>query len=281
MAREQGIDLTRLQGSGPEGRITQDDLQPYIAGLQGKPEPAGTTPTLPKVALTEVPPRQQGSVATAGGRSAMRQAIAATVSRSWREIPHYSITSEIAMDVCQEIVRELRVVRHGIGYNALVIKACAAALEYYPKLHTAEATSAGGIAINFTVALPDGLLMPVIKDCQRLSVDEIGYETSRLKDKSRTGHLSAAEMGGGGFSVSNLGMYGVDEFTALILPGQAAILAVGTVTDRPLVREGQLVIAPTMRVTLSCDHRVIDGAYAASFLAELRRILEQPLSLLL
>jgi pyruvate dehydrogenase E2 component (dihydrolipoamide acetyltransferase) len=274
MAREQGINLAHLQGSGPDGRITQDDLQLYIVSRQSIPELADAVDTAAAALKKE-------SATGADGPSAMRKAITTTVSRSWREIPHFNVTTEINMDVCREIVSEMKEVRHGIGYNALIIKACAAALEKFPLLHTADRTTGNGISISYAVSLPDGLLMPVIRECQRLSVDEIGYEASRLTDKSRSGHLSAEEMSGGGFSVSNLGMYGVDEFFALILPGQTAILAVGAVADRAVVRDGQLVVAPTMRVTLSCDHRVIDGAYAASFLAELRRTLEQPLLLLL
>ena len=281
MAREQGIDLAGLQGSGPEGRITQDDLERYVAGRRGKSELPDSVQAEPDTAEWAARPEYKGATAVAGGPSVMRQAITTTVGRSWREIPHFSITSEVAMDACREIVRELKSVRQQIGYNALIIKACAAALEQFPLLHVAGGMTTSGISISFAVSLPDGLLMPVIKDCQRLSVDEIGYESARLADKSRTGHLSAAEMSGGGFSISNLGMYGVDEFIALIVPGQTSILAVGAVADRALVRDGQLLVAPTMRLTLSCDHRVIDGAYAASFLAELRQILEHPLPLLL
>jgi len=275
MARELGIDLSLLQGSGPDGRITQEDLQNYVTELRSKPEPEGVT------AETAASQRKEETETGISVQGAMRQAITATVSRSWREIPHFSVTVEIAMDSCREIVSELKEERHLIGYHSLIIKACASALEHFPRLNTTKGLRPGDISIGFAVALPEGLLIPVIKECQRLSVEEIGYEASRLTEKSRTGRLSADEMTGGGFTVSNLGMYGVDEFSALIVPGQTAILAVGAVTERPQVREGQLVVAPTMRVTLACDHRVIDGAYAASFLAKLRRNLEHPLLLLL
>jgi pyruvate dehydrogenase E2 component (dihydrolipoamide acetyltransferase) len=281
MAREQGIDLAQLQGSGPDGRITQEDLQLYVAGRQGKPKMAPAPATGPVVAETTTAAQAKETAADRGIASSMRQAIAATVSRSWREIPHFSVTAELNMSTCRGIVSELKGGQQRIGYHALIVKACAAALELFPQLHTTGGASAGGINISFAVALPEGLLMPVIRDCQGLSLVEIERETSRLAEKSRAGKLSAGEMSGGGFSVSNLGMYGVDEFTALILPGQTATLAVGAVVERPVVREGQMVVAPTMRVTLSCDHRAIDGAYAASFLAELRRLLEHPLSLLI
>ncbi len=225
------------------------------------------------------PPAEAG--AQRPDMSPMRQAIADTVTRSWQSIPHFSVTVEIDMDACSEIVRELKERPVSVGYNALVIKACATALHEFPLLHAADPGSSDKINIGFAVSLPDGLLMPVIRECQRLSVADIEEESSRLADKSRSGRLTSEEMSGGSFSVSNLGMYGVDEFTALILPGQKAILAVGAVSERAVARDGHPAVATTMRVTLSCDHRSVDGAYAASFLAKLRSILEKPVSLLI
>lgn len=276
LAREQGIDLTRIQGSGPEGRILKEDLQEFSAqheeqaGISAEPLPAA-----------EARPDQapSGQPQTAAVPSAMRQAIAATVSRSWQEIPHFSVTVEIAMEACREVIRELKGSENAIGYNDLVLKACAAALGRFPLL--LGSAPGDDIHISFAVALPDGLLMPVIRGCQNLTPAGIAHETARLADKARNGRLASEELSGGRFSVSNLGMYGVDEFSSLIMPGQVAILAVGAVVERPVVRDGQIVAAPTMRVTLSSDHRVVDGAYAAAFLAELRRILEQPISMLI
>ena len=272
LAREQGIDLERIKGSGPEERITQNDLADF-AGQQGKPEtavPSAPPPEVAPVISTEsdvLPP--------------MRQAIASAVTLAWQTIPHFSVTVEIDMDACREIVRELKERSNPIGYNALVIKACVGALLNFPLLRSGGLASSSDIHISFAVSKPDGVLMPVIRQCQSLTVAEIERESSRLADKSRAGRLTSEEMTGGSFSVSNLGMYGVDEFTALITPGQRAILAVGAVSRRPVVRNGQLAVASTMRVTLSSDHRMVDGAYAASFLAELRHSLEKPVSLLL
>ena len=268
-AREQGIDLERVKGSGPEGRITGDDLAAFVRLQRGKPETVAPSPA-PPAAATEVT-----SVPTP-----MRQAIIDTVTRSWQTIPHFSVTVEIDMDACREIVSELKEGAHPVGYNALVIKACASALLKFQLLRSSDPAHPADIHISFAVSKPDGLLMPVIRNCQRLSVTEIEIESSRLADKSRAGRLASEEMAGGSFSVSNLGMYGVDEFTALIMPGQAAILAVGAVRERPVVKSGQLAVAATMMVTLCSDHRIVDGAYAASFLAELRSVLERPVSLL-
>jgi len=274
MAREQAIDLAQVHGSGPEGRVLQEDLAAFASAhgpLPTPPTSSGVVPEPATAAVADVPP---ASVA-----SAMRQAIGATVARSWREIPHFTVTVEIGMQACREIVHELKGGETAVGYNDMVIKACAVALLRFSGLnaHAGDAAAEAGVHIGFAVALPDGLLVPVIRHCERLSPPEIARETSRLAERARSGRLTQAEMSAGGFTVSNLGMYGVDEFMALIMPGQVAILAVGAVSERPAVLEGGLVIAPTMRVTLSADHRIVDGAYAAAFLAELRHILEKPL----
>ena len=280
MARDQGVDLGQVHGSGPEGRITQEDLAGFTA-QQGLQQAVNTAPTAPSAA--EMQPRLRlpaEPATTQQPASSMRQAIAAAVTQSWQTIPHFSVTVEIDMDACREIVGELKGNTHPVGYNSLMIKACANTLEHFPLLRTADIASPKDMHISFAVALPDGLLMPTIRRCNSLSVTEIEQEAARLIKKCQDGRLSSEEMSGGCFSVSNLGMYGVDEFTALIMPGQTAILAVGVVSERPVVRNGALAAAATMRVTLSSDHRSVDGAYAARFLAELRTVLEKPVSLL-
>jgi len=278
MAREAGVDLGQVYGSGPEGRVLQEDMAAWINSHDTNKVPiapsSGVAVETAPIAVPEEPPQP----AEAQPASAMRQAISATVTRSWHEIPHFTVTVEIDMQACREMVRELKGGGNGVGYNALVIKGCAAALGRFPRLN---ATAGPCIHVGFAVALDDGLLVPVIRGCELLSPQEIEAEAARLAGRARSGRLTQAELSGGGFTVSNLGMYGVDEFTALIIPGQAAVLAVGAVTERPAVRDGRVVVIPSMRVTLSADHRTVDGAHAAAFLAELRRILEQPLPLFL
>lgn len=276
LAREQGLELEQVRGSGPEGRITQDDLAAFATQQHGTAEPAAEPAAPPAAPHTPLPAEGATTVP-----STMRQAIATAVTLSWQTIPHFSLTVEINMDACREVVSELKEGAHPVGYNALIIKACASALQKFPLFRPSDQASTTGIHISFAVSKPDGLLMPVIRQCQSLSVADIEKETARLAEKSRAGRLASEEMAGGSFSVSNLGMYGVDEFTALIIPGQTAILAVGAVRERPVVENGRLSVSATMRVTLCCDHRIIDGAYAASFLAELRSILEKPVSLLM
>lgn len=274
LARDQGVDLGQVHGSGPEGRITQEDL----AGFSGKRHDTKATPAVPSAAETQQkPPAEPMATKPA---SSMRQAIAAAVTQSWQTIPHFNVTMEIGMEACREIVGELKGDAHPVGYNALLIKACATALERFPLLRSADSASQDGVHISIAVALPDGLLMPVVRRCDSLTVTEIERETARLIEKCHSGRLSSEEMSGGSFSISNLGMYGVDDFTALIMPGQTAILSVGAVAERPVVRNGQVVAAVTMHATLSSDHRAVDGAYAARFLAELRNILEKPVSML-
>jgi pyruvate dehydrogenase E2 component (dihydrolipoamide acetyltransferase) len=277
LARDQGVDLAQVQGSGPEGRVTREDLVGYT--LQQEGQQAGkTNPTSPST--VETPPHRPLEAVTPQPSSPMRQAISAAVTHSWQTIPHFSVTMEIDMDACREIVSELKTSTHPVGYNALLIKACATTLEHFPLLRAGDPAGSGDIHISIAVALPDGLLMPVVRRCNSLSVADIERDTARLIDKSRQGRLTSEEMSGGCFSISNLGMYGVEDFTALIMPGQTAIMSVGAVGERPVVRNGALAVAATVRVTLSSDHRSIDGAYAARFLAELRTNLEKPVSLL-
>jgi pyruvate dehydrogenase E2 component (dihydrolipoamide acetyltransferase) len=281
MAREMGIDLSQVRGSGPEGRILQEDLAVPAAPATATPKPQ--TEPVPAADSAPAPVGPQDTAPSAGQPvpSAMRQAIAATVTRSWQEIPYFTATVEVGMEACREVVSELKGNDGQVGYHALLIKACGVALKGFPLLMAGQSGgAAGAVNISFAVALPEGLLMPVVRDCSRLAAAEVEREAARLADKARNGRLASEEMSGGGFSISNLGMYGVDEFDALILPGQVAILAVGAVAERPVVRNGQLAVAPTVRMTLSSDHRVVDGAYAARFLAELRRILEHPVPLL-
>jgi len=276
MAREMGIDLSQVRGSGPDGRILQEDLG-VAPPPAGTPEPQAAP--VPAAGAASAGPQE--AAPPAARPSAMRQAIAATVTRSWQEIPYFTATVEVGMEACREVVSELKGSDGQVGYHALLIKACGVVLPGFPLLMGGRNDAAGGqVNISFAVALPDGLLMPVVRDCSRLAAVEIEREAARLADRARSGRLTADEMSGGSFSISNLGMYGVDEFDALIMPGQVAVLAVGAAAERPAVRNGQLAVAPTMRVTLSSDHRVVDGAYAARFLAELRRVLEHPVPLL-
>ncbi|WP_298269015.1 dihydrolipoamide acetyltransferase family protein [Geobacter sp.] len=268
LAREKGVDLRQVPGSGPEGRILLEDLERYLAKRE---EGEAAAPAAP----------------LRGGEeplSRMRSAIAKVTAESWRTIPHFYETVEIDMKEGGEIVRELKGSGHAVTFNDLVIKGSALALAAFPRLNASFAGDRIAlheeINIGFAVAMEEGLQVPVVKGCQGLALKEIARHTVRLAERARSGAITQEEISGGTFSVSNLGMYGIEEFAAVILPPQAAILAVGAVADRPAVCGGELVVARTMRVTLSCDHRVVDGAYGARFLEELKRVLENPVLML-
>ena len=293
-ARELGIDLALVPGSGPGGRILLNDLERFTgvhlgsqAGEGLPPQPATPTPEEPAPAAGQVfqgappvaPADQEQPV------SRMRAAIARTVNESWQTIPHIFLTVEIDMAAAEEIHRQLKGAGLAVTLNDLVVKGAALAIARYPQVN---ATFAGEkitvhreVNIGFAVGLPDGLLVPVVKGCQALSLKEIAGRCHRLIERARGGQISEADLAGGTFSVSNLGMFGVHQFTALIPPHQAAIVAVGAVTERPVVRQGQLAVGRIMAATLCADHRIIDGAYAAQFMGELKRILESPATLLL
>jgi pyruvate dehydrogenase E2 component (dihydrolipoamide acetyltransferase) len=267
-ARELGIDLATVTGSGPGGRILLEDLERYTA----QPAPAAVSP----------PPAATPAPEGGAPLSRMRAAIARTVSEAWRTIPHFSVT--MAIDMAEEVRRELKASGTPVSLNDMVIKAASLALAKFPLINasfTGEAiVTHYEINIGIAVSLPDGLLVPVIKGCGKLSLKEIAQESRRLVGSARSGRISETDITGGTFSISNLGMYGVKQFFAVIHPPQAAILAVGAVNDVVALQNAQPQAARMMEVTLSADHRIVDGAYAAGFLQELKQVLENPVQML-
>jgi pyruvate dehydrogenase E2 component (dihydrolipoamide acetyltransferase) len=280
-ARELGVDLGQVTGSGPEGRILLQDLErhPVAPGVPTESAASGG-PAAPAAGVGE---------ARAGGESfplsRLRSAIAKTVAESWRSIPHFTVTADVAMDEAEAVRRQLKGGGVEVTLNDLIVKGVSLALGKFPRLNASLAgeslTLHNQVNIGVAVGVPDGVLIPVIPDCQRLSLLQIAATGRRLVDRARSGALSEQEMSGGTFSVSNLGMYGVSQFSAIIYPAQAAVLAVGAVSDTVVARGGVPVCARIMRLTLSADHRIVDGAYAAEFLAELKQILESPVRLLI
>uniref|UniRef100_C6E839 Dihydrolipoamide acetyltransferase component of pyruvate dehydrogenase complex n=1 Tax=Geobacter sp. (strain M21) TaxID=443144 RepID=C6E839_GEOSM len=274
-ARELGIDLAQVQGSGPEGRILLADLD-----LQGtEPAPAGQAPQ----AAAEAAPAPQGE----GPRpmSRLRSAVAKTVTESWHNIPHFTVTVDVEMDEAEAVRRQLKQTGMPVSVNDLIVKAVAMALRQFPQMNASFTPEGlqfhGDINIAIAVGMSDGVLMPVLSGCQQRSLLEIAQEAKKLVERARSGSLSEQEMQGGTFSVSNLGMFGVGSFSAIIYPSQSGVLAVGTVSEVARMNSGVLSSTKVMKVTLSADHRVIDGAYAAQFLAGLKEILENPVRLLI
>lgn len=281
-ARELGVDLGQVHGSGPEGRILLKDLEEFAAGkpgVQGPAQGAGSrAAAAPPAAAAGAPPQGEGL-------SRLRAAVAKTVAESWRTIPHFSVTVEVFMDQAEALRRQLKESGVPLTLNDLIVKGTALALLRYPRLNA----SLNGdslelhrqVNIGIAVGVPDGVLIPVIPDCQSRSLQQIAEQSRGVVQRARSGSLSEHDLTGGTFSVSNLGMFGVSQFNAIIFPGQAGVLAVGAVTDVVAARGGVPVCLRSMKLTLSADHRVVDGAYAAEFLAELKEILESPVRLLI
>jgi pyruvate dehydrogenase E2 component (dihydrolipoamide acetyltransferase) len=284
LAREQGVDLAEVTGSGPEGRILQEDLEAFLEARGARREERETAGEAQGAGSLERATAQASVASAVQPLTRMRAAIARTVSEAWRSIPHFTVTLVIDMGEAENVQRELKSAGTLVSLNDIIIKGAAMALEKFP-LANASFGAAGIVShdevnIGFAVSLDDGLLVPVIRGCQRLSLKEIGARSRELVERARQGAISEAEISGGTFSVSNLGMYGVEEFTAIIHPPQGAILAVGAIRDEAVVRGGRVVVARTMRATISADHRLIDGAYAARFMAELKHVLENPVVML-
>jgi len=275
LAEERGIDLTQVAGTGPGGRITKED----VAALEG---PAGAQAAAPAAPA----PVGSGEVVPL---SRMRQQIARVTIKSKQEIPHFYVTAEI--DMTQAVAMRGQVndglEQEGVrvSINDLIIKACVGALKLYPKFNASFVE--GGIqmseSINVGIAIAeeDGLIVPAIMDCAGKSLAEIATASKDLIERSQGGTLHPQEYTGGTFSISNLGMFDVSSFVAIIQPPQSAVLAVGTVAERPVVLNGQVTVASMMNATLSVDHRVSDGAEGARFVVEVKRLLESPALLLL
>lgn len=285
LAREQGIDLAAVEGSGPDGRILREDLAAKKAGIGDRTQLGLKGPGTGKEEKSGEPlPSQPIAEGAVQPLSRMRAAIARTVSQAWQTIPHFAVTVEIEMGEAERVREELKGAGTPLSMNDVIIKAAALALEKFPRVNASFSQDGiienPAINIGFAVSLDDGLLVPVIKGCRELSLKEIAARSRDLAEKAKGGKISEAEISGGTFSISNLGMFGVDEFMAVILPPQGAILAVGAIGDKPVIKGGQPAAARMMRATLSCDHRLLDGAYAAQFLRELKRVLENPVEML-
>jgi pyruvate dehydrogenase E2 component (dihydrolipoamide acetyltransferase) len=275
MAAERNIPLEQVAGSGPGGRVIKRDVEAWTGGTRPAPSSAATASVPAAPALT---PGQEIPL------SNMRRTIAKRLSESKFSAPHFYVTMEIAMDAAVALREQLvRSEDQKVSFNDLVVKACAKALARFPGVNASwggdKIVTHGDVHVGVAVAIPDGLIVPVVRHADRKSVLEISREVKDLAGRARDKKLKPEEFMGSTFSVSNLGMMDVTEFTAIINPPESAILAVGAVKKLPVVMDGRIEVGQRMRVTLSSDHRVIDGALAAQFLGEVRRLLENPVSL--
>ncbi|MET0624980.1 MAG: pyruvate dehydrogenase complex dihydrolipoamide acetyltransferase [Pyrinomonadaceae bacterium] len=300
MAADAGINLNTLTGSGPGGRIVKRDIEAAMSGAAAQPAAQPTTqPQTPQeqtpAQLRAVPSPAQPSpqVPADGGApyhdenmTPMRATIARRLSASLGPIPHIFLTTEVEMDKTVEMRRQLNELdpENKVSINDFVIKVAAVALMQHPAVNASFQEKAvryyERADVGVAVALENGLITPVVRSANAKSVGQIGREVKELAERARNRKVAPEEYTGATFSVSNLGMFGITEFTALINPPEACILAVGAMTPTPVVRDGQVTVRQMMRVTLSCDHRVVDGATGAKFLQTLKKILENPLYLI-
>ncbi|HEX6185223.1 MAG TPA: pyruvate dehydrogenase complex dihydrolipoamide acetyltransferase [Pyrinomonadaceae bacterium] len=297
MAAEAGINLHDLTGSGPGGRIVKRDIEAAMSGAAAQPsaQPQEQPQEQPAAQLRAVPsPAQQPAQAPTSGPapyreenvSTMRATIARRLVTSLGPIPHIFLTTEVEMDKAVEMRRQLNELdpENKVSINDFVIKVAAVALMQHPAVNASFQEKTVRFYeradVGVAVALENGLITPVVRSANTKSVGQISREVKELAERARNRKLTPEEYTGATFSVSNLGMFGIDEFTALINPPEAAILAVGAVTPSAVVRDGQVAVRQMMRVTLSCDHRVVDGATGAKFLQTLKKILENPLYLI-
>jgi pyruvate dehydrogenase E2 component (dihydrolipoamide acetyltransferase) len=307
MAQEMGLDLNRIAGSGPAGRIVRQDVERAAllhsaAQASGPPWRQGPAPTRGQDAratagetpvLHELPtlPRRPAPVPTGPEfydepLSSMRKVIATRLVQSKAPVPHFYLTIEVDMGRARELRESAKALNPelGLSYNDIILKACAAALQLHPHVNASFQGEAiryyRRIHLGVAVSLEDGgLITPVIRNCEGKSLQEFSREAKELAARARNRKLNPDEYTGATFTVSNLGMMGIEEFSAVINPPEGAILAVGEVAEKPVVVKGQIEVGLRCRMTLSCDHRVVDGATGAKFLQTLKQILANPVYL--
>jgi pyruvate dehydrogenase E2 component (dihydrolipoamide acetyltransferase) len=301
LAKEQGVDLGGLQGSGPGGRIVKADVEKAAAGGgdAGKAEPEQREDAQPaKAQASKAPPRTDAQVAERGTAkgdvlvedlSRTQQVVARRMAEAKATVPEFTLQTEIDMERCVELRAELKELAGEDGvvpsYNDMIVKACALALRDFPRANGAYKDGKfelyGRVNVGVAVAAQDSLVVATVFDADGKGLGQIARDTRKAAARVRDGTITPPELSGGTFTVSNLGMFGVTNFTAVINSPQAAILAVGAMEPRPVVRKGKVKVRNVMGVTLACDHRILYGADAAQFLARIRELLEEPLRLAL
>jgi pyruvate dehydrogenase E2 component (dihydrolipoamide acetyltransferase) len=290
MAKQAGLDLSGVTGHGPGGRIVRADVEAALAG--GKAAPAAAPAPAAAAAPKPAAPVNITAPHTLVPHSTMRRVIARRLVEAKSTIPHFYVTMDIEIDALLKLRADLNAKspKDGPGafklsVNDLIIKAAGVTLRRVPKVNASWTEDAiamyDDVDISVAVSIPEGLITPIVRRADQKGLAAISNEMKDLGARAKSGKLKPEEFQGGGFSISNMGMYGVSDFSAIINPPQAAILAVSAGMPRPVVKNGALAIATVMTCTLSVDHRVVDGALGAEWMAEFKRILEDPLSLML
>lgn len=294
MAQANNLDLARVKGTNPDGGISKKDVEAALAGNVSAPAAQATSaPATTEAAKPATAPAAPVATAAEGDEvqeyNAMRRTIARRLSESKSTIPHFYVSTEIDMEALIALREQINAQggdkQPKVSVNDFLIKACAVALVEVPRINAAFSDNKRilrkAVNIGFGVALEDGLIVPVVKNCEAKSLRAVARETKPLIDKARAGKLAPADYSGGTFTISNMGVFpDIEEFAAIVNPGEGAILAVASTRTVPAVVDGQVVPRKRMKVTLSVDHRVVDGADGAQFLIALKRIIENPLEAL-
>jgi pyruvate dehydrogenase E2 component (dihydrolipoamide acetyltransferase) len=300
MAQESGLDLASISGSGPDGRVVKKDIEAAMGGQAQPVSPQPVAPATPKpVAPTPVPaPAAPARQPVASGESSdarisqMRKTIARRLAQSKFTAPHFYLTVDVDMSEAIPFRTGLNTITEKRGlskvsFNDLITKACAQALRRHPAVNSSwmeeegVIRSHGDVNVAIAVAMPDGLITPVVRNADQKGLAQIASETRDLATRAKDRQLDPSEWEGSTFTTSNLGMFGISEFTAIINPPNACILAIGGIRDVPVVKNGEVVPGKVMTLTLSCDHRVVDGATGSEFLTDVKDLLEEPSLMLL
>jgi pyruvate dehydrogenase E2 component (dihydrolipoamide acetyltransferase) len=292
IAQEHGVELAGVEGSGPEGRIVRRDVEARIEEGERAPEPAPEPAPAPSAEAPSYEMPEDEAPYETEDISQMRKTIARRLAESKYSSPHFYLTVDIDVEKAVALRADLNELaeeqdRAKISFNDLITKACALSLREHPFVNASYLPDEGEIRkynrihIGIAVAIDEGLITPVVRDADQKGLAQIAKETRELAERARTRELEPEEFEGATFTTSNLGMFGVEEFTAIINPPNSAILAIGEIRETPVVEDGEVVPGTRMKVTLSCDHRVVDGAIGAQFLASVRSYLEEPMNLLL
>ncbi len=302
LASEHGIALSKVEGTGPEGRIVKRDIEAMVANPpaaapeteapQPKPQPRKEEELEEPSKPAEAPQMQPEASYETVRITQMRKAISRRLSQSKYTSPHFYLTVDVDMEGAIAFRTQLNQLaesqeRPKISFNDLITKACAVALRRHPQVNASYLEKEGEIRryrqvnVAIAVAMEEGLITPVIRNADQKGMGQIAEETRALAERARNKQLQPEEYEGSTFTTSNLGMFGIETFTAIINPPNACILAIGAIRDVPVVKDGQVVPGKRMKLTLSCDHRVVDGATGAQFLATVQQYLEEPMNLLL
>ena len=291
LAKQAGLDLSRIEGSGPHGRIVKTDVEKATAAPRPEAKPAPAAPAEAPAAPKPAPTPEVGPPYVEVPNTTMRKVIARRLVQSKREAPHFYLTIDCDIDALMEMRAQLNSrAPEGedafkISVNDFVVRAVALALRAYPNANCSWTEEAiryyQTVDVSVAVATPNGLITPVIKNADQKGLAAISNEVRQLAARAREGKLKPEEYQGGGFTISNLGMYGIKDFAAVINPPQACLLALGAAEKRPIVKDGALAVATMMSCTLSIDHRAVDGAVGAEYLQVFKKLIEDPLRMML